>query len=74
MSERRTNAPGAHRGQQRQTARTSGSERRRGPATGAGQGGVAGAERRGAPGEAMLPPEEHGEDYISERELLDKEP
>jgi hypothetical protein len=74
MSERRTNAPGAHRGQQRQTSQTSGSERRRGPATGAGHGGAAGAERRGAPGEAMLPPEEHGEDYISERDLLDKEP
>ena len=43
-------------------------------ATGAGHGGVAGAEHRGAPGEAMLPPEEHGEDYISERDLLDREP
>ncbi|HEU4490084.1 MAG TPA: hypothetical protein VFR74_04360 [Jiangellales bacterium] len=74
MSERRTNAPGAHRGQQRQTGQKRGSERRPGPATGAGHGGVAGAEHRGAPGEAMLPPEEHGEDYISERDLLDREP
>jgi len=75
MSERRTYGPGGHRGHQRQASNQQGaSERRQGPATGTGHGGVAGAERRGAPGEAMLPPEEHGEDYISERELLDKEP
>jgi hypothetical protein len=65
MSERRTYGPGAH---------LSRSERRQGPATGAKHGGAAGPERRGEPGEALLPPEEHGEDYISERDLLDKEP
>lgn len=75
MSERRTYRSGGHEAHQRKPGRQKGgSERRQGPATGQGQGGAVGPERRGKPGEALLPPEEHGEDYISERELLDKEP
>jgi hypothetical protein len=75
MSERRTYGPGAHQSHERQTGhQRSRSERRQGPATGAKHGGAAGQERRGEPGEALLAPEEHGEDYISERDLLDKEP
>ncbi|HSK26642.1 MAG TPA: hypothetical protein VK894_07000 [Jiangellales bacterium] len=75
MSERRTYGPGAHRSLERQTGQPgTGSERRHGPATAVKHGGAAGPERRGEPGEAIQAPDEHGEDYISDRDLLDREP